>query len=643
MAETSTSLGADGESKEMLAIATPDMYRINAFRVLGLSVNVSPRDLTKHQGRMVRRKKLGDDAFQAQPAILPLKPPPDVDAMRRANQRLQDPVLRILDELFWFWPVGRQDSAVDTELTSMQQGSVLTGAHHFWRQLEQDRANRFIAIHNLAVLHHTIALDLEHAAIVSGGKPGAKFNSHRDKRWQMALKYWSAVVDDDAVWERIVDRIRELDYPQLTTSMVRRLRRTLPTAILTVSIRLAVRFAQRGDDDAARRHLGYVHDGGLAPAIRKRILDREVAPMVDQIKRICEPVSAKSEADPDRSDVLADQLMDDAGPLLASIGSLLSDTHYLRVSASEAVVSAARECLSAYGIKTGDLARCTKLLRKCRSLAISAASRTAIDEDLAQIDRIRKEEKDERAIKLVEQALKLVEAGQRVEGRRILEQAMAACADIGLRQKIALLIRRLDETSAAAAPQQNAGCLTELVGRAIGLAIVIGVIAMIAWLADSCSSTPSRNSGAYTPSVSPTDQEATPRPSYDSYTPRVSPGDQPTAPRPSYSYSALSSRIDSGKARAKSLEAEIERMDERLATLSSYTKACKDRIDGYEGQLRSGRQVDQAAYELAVKNHNSTVQQYNSLLADRNAKCAEYRREIDSVNDMVRRYNSGER
>lgn len=623
MDESSTSLGVDGESKAMLDIATPDMYRINAFRVLGLSVDVSPRDLTKHQGRMIRRKKLGDDAFQAQAAILSLNPPPDADAIRRAGQRLHDPVLRIVDELFWFWPVGRQDSAVDTDLTSMQHGTDLTGAHHFWQQLEQDREHRFIAIHNLAVLHHAIALDMEHKAIVSGGNPGAKFNSHRDTRWQMALKYWSAVVDEEAVWERLEDRIRELDYPQLTTSTVRQLRRTLPTAIMTLSIRLAVRFAQRGDDDAARRHLGYVHDGGLAPAIRKRILDHEVSPMVDQVKRLCEPISAKSKADPDHSAAIADQLMDDAGPSLTSIGALLNDTHYLRVLASEPVVSAVRECLSAYGIKTGDLARCTKLLRKCRSLAISAASRTAIDEDLAQVDGIRKEKEDERAIELVDQAIKLANAGQRVEGRRMLEQALATCADGDLRQQIAVLIRKLDEAMAAAAPQQNAGCLTELFGRVIGLAVVIGVIALIAWLADSCSSNPSHNSGSYTPSASPSDQQAT--------------------PRPSYGYSALSSQIDSGKARAKSLEVEIERMDERLTSLSSFLKTCKDRIDGYEGQLRSGRQVDQAAYELAVQNHNSTVQQYNSLLADRNTKCAEYRREIESVNDMVRRFNSGER
>jgi hypothetical protein len=37
------------------------------------------------------------------------------------------------------------------------------------------------------------------------------------------------------------------------------------------------------------------------------------------------------------------------------------------------------------------------------------------------------------------------------------------------------------------------------------------------------------------------------------------------------------------------------------------------------------------------------VKEYNLVLTDRDAKYAEYGREIDSVNDMVRRFNKGER
>jgi hypothetical protein len=308
------------------------------------------------------------------------------------------------------------------------------------------------------------------------------------------------------------------------------------------------------------------------------------------------------------------------------------------------VVSAARECLVAYGRKTSDLARCAKLLRKCRSLAISDASRTAIDEDLAQVDGIRKaKDDDERAIKLVDQAILLAKSGQPVKGRRMLEQALATCADGELRQQIAVLIRRLDEANATAAPQHNAGGMPEPVARFIGLAVVIGVIALIAWLADSCSSTPSHNSGSYTPSASPSDQEATPRPSYDSYTPSASPSNQQATPPPSYSYSGLSSRIDSGKARAKMLESELTQMRRDLESMSIRINRYKREIAEYEQQASSGSNANRSMYQQTLDNYNALVGQYNPLLNNYNAKYAEYGREIDSVNDMVRRFNSGER
>ena len=84
-------------------------------------------------------------------------------------------------------------------------------------------------------------------------------------------------------------------------------------------------------------------------------------------------------------------------------------------------------------------------------------------------------------------------------------------------------------------------------------------------------------------------------------------------------------------------------MDIDLELLSSRLTVNKNQIDGYEGQSRLGRRVDQTAHELAIDNHNSTVKRYNWLVAARKVKYAEYSRDIESVNDMVRRFNSGER
>jgi chromosome segregation ATPase len=105
----------------------------------------------------------------------------------------------------------------------------------------------------------------------------------------------------------------------------------------------------------------------------------------------------------------------------------------------------------------------------------------------------------------------------------------------------------------------------------------------------------------------------------------------------------LSSRIESGKAHARIVEAEITQMDSRLDSLTSRIRRYKRELEGYEKEARSGLSVNQNSYEEVLANHNRLVEQYNALLARRNSKYKQYEQEIDSVNDMVSRYNRGER
>jgi hypothetical protein len=84
-------------------------------------------------------------------------------------------------------------------------------------------------------------------------------------------------------------------------------------------------------------------------------------------------------------------------------------------------------------------------------------------------------------------------------------------------------------------------------------------------------------------------------------------------------------------------------MDFNLKSLSSQISRYKQEIDGYERQAQLGVNVNRSLYQQALDNHNALVGQHNTLLIHREAKYAEYSREIDSVNDMVRRFNRGER
>ena len=58
-------------------VATPQLYRANAFRVLGLSVTVDGAEMIRQQQKLKMLEKLGGAATQNHSGALPLKPPPD--------------------------------------------------------------------------------------------------------------------------------------------------------------------------------------------------------------------------------------------------------------------------------------------------------------------------------------------------------------------------------------------------------------------------------------------------------------------------------------------------------------------------------------------------------------------------------------
>src|SRR5437870_5204879 len=81
----------------------PDLYRRNGFRLAQLRADAAPRDVARRLEKFKLQAKLGA-APEPVRGPLALLPPPDLDAIREAVERLNDPEVRLLDEFFWFSP-----------------------------------------------------------------------------------------------------------------------------------------------------------------------------------------------------------------------------------------------------------------------------------------------------------------------------------------------------------------------------------------------------------------------------------------------------------------------------------------------------------------------------------------------------------
>lgn len=357
----------------LLSAARPDLFRSNAFRIMGLPVDATARDIAKQAEKQRMAAKFGGVSASASP--LALSPPPDDEMIRAAVDRLRDPERRLVDEFFWFWPHQLGDGGRDPALAVLAAGRTQE-AMNLWTHQENHNSISNVSMHNLAVLAHATVLDIETQA--------------RDKvdatvlgqYWSAAFLRWKALIADESFWSRLTARIRDLGDPRLTTGTARRMRNSLPLALLAINAQLAVRAAEAGNPPEVQRHLDVMRASGLGEEAIRGGLARAVEPIRDRVKTLCHTGDNEAEADPARANLLAERLLAQAAPLLALLDLLLPERDAVRDGAHDEVALRVLKYLIAYGNKTDDMRTVERLYEQVLPLAGSAAAKGRIEENL---------------------------------------------------------------------------------------------------------------------------------------------------------------------------------------------------------------------------------------------------------------------
>jgi hypothetical protein len=365
-------------SDVLIDAARPNLYQINAFRVMSLNVDASPRDVSRQAEKLKIIEKLGNAKAQVG-RILPLDTEPDADAVRQAVQRLHDPERRLVDELFWIWPHKLGSCATDEALISMEHGDEKK-AVDIWNIQKNSQSNSNVSIHNLAVLFHARALDLEHAARTKPltGEP----TRQRDDYWRSAFKHWIVLLDHEGFWSQVTARIRVFGDPRLTVSTARRMRAVLPLALLMINARLAVAAAEQGNMAEAKRHLHIMNNSGITASAEKEALSLAIGPIRERIKILCKAAEPDADADPANADKVIRQLIDQTKPLLSVLDCLLPADSPARDGAYDEVALRALACQIPFGNKTENWKVCLELLNLMSPLAASESARGRIEENM---------------------------------------------------------------------------------------------------------------------------------------------------------------------------------------------------------------------------------------------------------------------
>jgi DNA-directed RNA polymerase subunit RPC12/RpoP len=568
------------EFEPLLAAAEPDLYERNAFRVLGVSVEATPREIDRAAQKLKMEARLrGDPSPIAGGA--PNSDPTGEDAVRDAVQRLRDPETRLVDEFFWYWPLRAGDSSDDEALAAVLRDDFKK-AEEAWRGASADGDGA--ATHNLAISSHLQLLRLE--TTTRSEQLSAQLVEWRDTRWPQTYQYWSQLLETEATWDHVRARIRQINDPQLTADVTHRLATTLPLALLLIHARLAVAAAERGKHDDAARLVRAMYASGMGEETAEEASRRALQPQLDRITVLCERANSDTERDPARGGRIAQALISEIQPLLRVVDCLLPVEHTTRNGAHDDVALSALSCVIDCGNRTGSWGPLVEVLAKCLSIAGG---------ELAK-DRIRRNLEIARENAEFEQLL-----------GRTAESAWEAPLFNG------------SLTGVAAGPRSSrkkrAGLGLELLWQVLPVVILILLVGGIAGLS-TCGSRNTRSSPTYT----------YPQPSYPTSKP-----DQidDTTIAQEQQIEKLGKEIEAADARLEEMKAEIDTLAGDLKTGREWVYYWYNVVADYE---RRGN-TDSSAYSNAMLQQEKWVDWYNDSLR-------EYRRKINAYNALVETRNN---
>lgn len=383
----------------LLMMAQPDLYRLNDFRVMNLPTFATEREIQKHLRKMQLEQKFGGAAASVKPSIaaspLPLDPPPSADMIAEAQSHLVDAERRLIGELFWFWPSRGLQSADENNGAGAFHQYSFENAVSFWTTLrERGGEEEGIAAHNLAVLFHAAALDIEW----NTGRESPSSDEQKQRLahyWSSAIKLWRHVVTDDHAWEYLSARVEELNDPRLKVETLRRLRLNLPIALLTINARLAVSASLTGATDNVKRHVELMQAFDFLPEVIAEARQYVIEPVIHHIHDLCATMGADAKKTPEQALQIAEGLLERARPLLMAVDDLLPAGDPQRPDVLDAVALAASDAtiiksrLLSHYIKR-DWISAQKFLERTTRYAATPPMRAHINESLIWVrDNIR--------------------------------------------------------------------------------------------------------------------------------------------------------------------------------------------------------------------------------------------------------------
>lgn len=368
------------ECKPLLDAATKDLFRKNAFRITGLSVDATARERDRHANKLTQLVELKQDPH-TQNAAFSMKPPPSLDEIREAIGNLKDSEKRLIDEFFWFWPSEFGTTTPDPALEALASGNA-DAALNIWTENETNPSSGMVAMHNIALFWQLRALDLES----DNADPEADRAQEQtvEKYWRNSLKRWKYLASDDHLWDKVAARVRQTADPRLTSGFVRRMRATLPLALAKINAELALAHAKNGRMPLAKMHVQLLREGNEGLANLEKAAELVLTPARNRLKEQIKRAQERAKSNPQDAASAARELLQQAQSALPLYDLFFGKDSDLRNDLFEEVASVCNRLQIAYYKATGDDRTCLEILKLVLPFATSTDLRQSIEKDISE-------------------------------------------------------------------------------------------------------------------------------------------------------------------------------------------------------------------------------------------------------------------
>lgn len=373
------------ECEPLLDIAVPDLYRKNPFRILGLPVDISLREAAKEFNRRQMLAELGQTVSGTH-GRLEIHPAPTVDDFRAAEAILHEPPLRLVYELFWFWPLDPMSGQADPALQAIQAGDLKTAAT-LWDTARKDATmpvvRSAIATHNTAVRWHFHVLDIEAMTEGKCWDDDAQSGNIR-KTWVAALSYWTDCLRSDVIWNALSARVIALNDDRASLEFVQSMRETAGRALLKINATLTLRYVDHNANAAALAHLTLLLDSSLRADHPSTVEEFLIAPLKEGIRQRIRDTESGRTSDSAQAKDIAYRLIAKFSGYLPLLTKLTADQDtYDLAGLFDEVVSECQSCAVAYYQETSDGPSTITLLEVLLPLVRSEAIRVKLEENIA--------------------------------------------------------------------------------------------------------------------------------------------------------------------------------------------------------------------------------------------------------------------